>query len=135
MKNKRGITLLLENIIFIILNLIFIAILITFLVSKSGSASVLEEKYAKEIALVLDASQPGMMITINMADAISTAQQNFGKNNVTDDIVTLSNNVVTVKLGTPKGYSYSFFNNVTITNHYLNKANNQYLFFTGGYNG
>lgn len=133
--NKRGITLLLENIIFIILNLIFIAILITFLVSKSGSASVLEEKYAKEIALVLDASQPGMMITLNMADAISTAQDNFGKNNVTDNIVTFSNNVVTVKLGTPKGYSYSFFNNITITSHYLDKTNNQYIFFIGNYNG
>jgi hypothetical protein len=133
--NKRGITLLLENIIFIILNLIFISIMIFFLLSKSGSAAVLEEKYAKEIALALDSSQPGMMITMNMADAVSTAQQNLGKNNVNDDIVTFSQNAVTVKLGTPKGYSYSFFNNITITNHYLDKVNNQYIFFIGNYNG
>ena len=75
------------------------------------------------------------MITLNMADAISTAQDNFGKNNVTDNIVTFSNNVVTVNLGTPKGYSYSFFNNITITSHYLDKTNNQYIFFIGNYNG
>ncbi len=135
MKNKKGITLLLENIIFIILNLIFIAILIFFLISKSGSAAVLEEKYAKEIALVLDSSKPGMIISMNMADAISTAEQNFGKNSVNDSIVTLSRNVVTVKLRGTGGYSYSFFNNITITNHYLDKVNNQYLFFIGDYNG
>ena len=133
--NKRGITLLLENIIFIILNLVFIAILIFFLVSKSGSPAVLEEKYAKEIALVLDSAQPGMMITLNMADAISAAQASLGKNNVNDSIVTFSQNVVTVKLRDTGGYSYSFFNNVTISSHYLDKTNNQYIFFVGDNNG
>lgn len=135
MMNKRGITLLLENIIFIILNLIFIAILIFFLISKSGSAGVLEEKYAKEIALVLDSAKPGMMINLNMADAISTAEQNLGKNNVNDSIVTISQNVVTVKLSEQGGYSHSFFNDIKISNHYLDKTGNQYLFFIGDYNG
>jgi hypothetical protein len=130
-KNRRGITLLLENIIFIILNLVFIAILIFFLISKSGSAAVLEEKYAKEIALALDSAKPGMMISINMADAISSAEENLGKNNVNDSIVSFSQNVVTVKLRDRGGYSYSFFNNINLGKPYLDKTNKEYIFFIG----
>jgi hypothetical protein len=133
MKNKRGITLLLENIVSIILNIVFIAILVFFLLSRSGSAGVLEEKYAKEIALALDSSKPGMIITLNMADAISAAEQNLGKNNI-NNIVTFSQNVVTVKLHNGVGYSYSFFNDINIANSYLDKTNNEYLIFIGDYN-
>ena len=136
--NKRGDDLLLENIIFIILIMIFLAILVTFIVTKSGSAAVLEQKYAKEIALVLDSARPGMVITINMVDAISVAQKNLGKNNI-NNIVTISGNIVTVKLRDPGGYSYSFFNNITFdgqtSNYYLDKPNNDYVFFIGNYNG
>lgn len=134
MNNKRGVTLLLENIVFIILNVVFIVIIILFLSSKVGSASVLEEKYAKEIALILDASKPGMMITLNMADAIKAAQSNLGQNSV-NGIVSINSNIVTVKLQNGQGYSYSFFNNINISSYYLDEANNNYIFFIGSYNG
>ena len=65
MKNKRG-EILVENVIFIVLNLIFLTILILFLFSKMGSAAVLEEKYAKQIALIIDSSKPRMEIHLNM---------------------------------------------------------------------
>lgn len=136
-KNRKGMTLLLENIIFIILNLIFIAILIVFLVSKSNSASVLEEKYSKEIALMLDSARPGMIITFNVADAVSAAEKNLGKGNV-KDFVTIKSNVVNVNLGTKIGYSYSFFNYINFdgknSNYYFDKVNNNYVFFIGDYN-
>lgn len=132
--NCRGTTLLLENIIFIILNIVFIIILILFLYSKMGGAAVLEEKYAKEIALILDASKPGMTITLNMADAIQAAKSNLGENSISN-IVNIQENIVTVKLQNGQGYSYSFFNNVTVVNYYLNKADNNYIFLIGGYNG
>lgn len=134
MKNKRGTTLLVENIVFIILNLVFIAILIFFLISKSSSPAVLEEKYAKEIALVLDSAKPGMMITLNVADAIKAGQSSLGENNL-DKIISIDKNVVTVKLRENGQYSYSFFNNISITNSYLNQANGEYIFFIGDYNG
>jgi hypothetical protein len=130
---KRGVTLLLKNIILIILTVVFIGILITFITIKSGSSGVLEEKYAKEIALVLDSSRPGMEITLNMADAVSAAQKNLGKNNI-KNLVTFSGNVVTVRLGVDSGYSYSFFNSVNIVNYYFDEANNNYVFFIGDYN-
>jgi hypothetical protein len=134
-RNRRGTTLLIENIIFIILNLVFIAILIFFLISRSGSAAVLEEKYAKEIALILDSAKPGMMITLNMADAIKIAKDGLGEESI-DKIVSIDKNVVTVKLRENGEYSYSFFNNITFADKpYPNEATNEYVFFIGDYNG
>ena len=63
MKNKRG-NILLENIIFIILNVLFITILVIFLFTKTGSVAVLEEKYAKEIALIIDSAESDMTVFI-----------------------------------------------------------------------
>ena len=105
---KRG-QILVENIIFIILNLVFLAILILFIYSKSGGEAVLEEKYSKQIALIIDSAKPGMTIHLNMEDAIKKAKDNKFKEN----IVSISGNIVTVKLREKGGYSYSFFNDVS----------------------
>ncbi|GAJ19854.1 unnamed protein product, partial [marine sediment metagenome] len=64
-----------ENIIFIVLNLIFLIILIVFLVSRMGSNSVLEEKYAKQIAMIIDSAKPAMEIHLNMEDAINKREE------------------------------------------------------------
>jgi hypothetical protein len=130
---KRGSTLLTENVIFIILNVTFIAILVIFLVSKSSNTALMEEKYAKEIAMAIDASSPVMQISINMADAISAAKKGLGEKNL-DQMVKFDGNIVTVKLGDDKGYSYSFFNNVNITGGYVDAAKNQYVLFIKKYN-
>ena len=53
-KSKRG-NILTGNVIFIVLNLVFLGILVLFLFSKMGSAAVLEEKHAKQIALIIEA--------------------------------------------------------------------------------
>ena len=132
MTNRRGTTLLLENIIFIILNLVFIAILVFFLLSKSGTAAVLEEKYAKEVALLLDSAKPGMIISLNMDDAVKIAEEKLGESNL-DNIVSIDKNVVTVRLRESPGYSYSFFNNLSFANCYLNRESGEYVFFVGGY--
>lgn len=109
-KKSKG-SILTENIIFIVLNLAFITILLLFLFSKSGGAAILEEKYAKQIALLIDASEPIMIITLNMEDAIKVAKkENFPLN----QIVAINENVVTVRLRSDgQGYSYSFFNDVS----------------------
>ena len=107
---KKG-NIIAENIIFIILNLAFLSILILFVFSKAGSAAVLEEKYAKQIALTIDAAKPLMVITLNMEDALEKAKnENFDL----DNIVVVEDNVVTVKLREKGGYSYSFFNDVEV---------------------
>ena len=108
-KGKKG-NILTENIIFIVLNLVFITILLLFLFSKAGGTAVLEEKYAKQIALLIDASEPIMTIDLNMEDALEAAEK---ENFPLGQVVEINNNIVTVRLKEEsKGYSYSFFNDV-----------------------
>lgn len=132
MKSKRGVNLIAGNVVFIILNVVFLAIIIIFLISKMGNASVMEEKYAKQIALSLDNAKPEMMISINMKDAFDAARKNLGEKNLNQS-VQINGNLVTVKLQDGKGYTYSFFNNINISNSYIDGKNNEYIIYTGGY--
>jgi len=116
MLNKRGENVLTGNIVFIILNLVFLSILILFIFSKAGSAAILEEKYAKQIALIIDAAEPEIkLIRLNLEDAISKKDEDF-----TGDIVVVDNekNLVTVQLREKGGYSYSFFSNLKIGSYF-----------------
>ena len=130
--DKRG-NILTQNIIFIILNLIFLSILIVFLFSKMGSAAILEEKYAKQIALILDSAEPGMIISLNMKDAIKIANK---ENQDLDDIISIQENVVKVQLKEKGDYSYSFFNDVDVF-VYPNGSSTpvqEYIILIGDYN-
>jgi hypothetical protein len=127
--SKRA-NILVENIVFIVLNLIFLSILILFLISRMGSAAVLEEKYSKQIALMIDSAKPGMIIHLNMEDAIDKAEKE--KYNI-KNIVVISDNLVTVKLREKTGYSYSFFNNIDVTAHLDTTNNQEYFFVVGDY--
>lgn len=95
-----------------------------FLFSKTGTASVLEEKYAKQIALAIDAAEPSMTIHLNMEDAIEIAEK---ENLPLGEIVKINENIVTVKLREKGGYSYSFFNNVKVNTNF-NAQNKEYYF-------
>ena len=98
-----------------------------------GNAAVLEEKYAKEIALILDSAEPGMIISLNMEDAIKIANK---ENRNLNDVVSVENNVVTVQLREKGGYSYSFFNdiNFSIYPDTSTEQIKQYIIFVEGYN-
>lgn len=123
-KNRKG-TILVENLIFIILNLVFLSILILFLFSKMGSAALLEERYSKQIALMIDSAKPGMTIHLNMEEAIKKAEKEKWP---TDKIFTIQDNVVTIKLGEKGGYSYSYFNDVKVNTPVFDANNNEYYF-------
>lgn len=131
--SKRGQTrgqILVENIIFIVLNLIFLAVLILFIYSKTGSEAVLEEKYAKQIALIIDSAKPGMEIHLNMENAIKKAEEN----NFNGSIVRVVGNTVIVQLREKGGYSYSFFNDVSLDRPYQIKNKTMYRFKINDYN-
>lgn len=125
-KGKKG-NLLPEQIVMIVLNLVFIGILILFITIRTGDAHAMEESYAKKIALILDSAKPGMVIHLNMEDAISKAEKNLGKDRI-GSIVSITGNIVTVKLREQGGYSYSFFNNFTV-NSYIDTTNNKEFVF------
>jgi len=101
-----------ENVIFIILNILFLAILILFLLKQGQGAILLEQSYAKQIALLIDSAKPGMTIILDMSKAKDLAE----KNNIEfKDIVTKIDNIITVKLSEKGGYSYSYFNDVDVS--------------------
>lgn len=129
-KDKRGSDILQQYVIFILLNLVFISVLLTFLYNKSSGASVLEESYAKNIALLIDASVPGMEIKLNMDEAFDLAEK---KGILRDSIVKIENNSVTIKLSQKSGYTYSFFNDVDVTAYADIYPNKNYIFKINGY--
>jgi hypothetical protein len=129
MMHKRG-TILIENLVFIILNVLFLAILILFLSRQGDGAIVLEQSYAKNIALLVDAGKPVMEMKINMEDAMNLAEKNGLKR---EEIVKITGNVVTVKLSANGGYSYSFFKNVDVTAYPDIPSEKNYVIKINGY--
>jgi len=122
MRNKKG-TLLTENLVFIILNLVFFAILIIFIFLKSSSGVLIQERTSKQIALIIDAAKPGTEIKLNVGEALDKAKKNSISNN---DAIKIDNNrnLVKVKLSKESYYEYCFFNDVdvvySITGDFLN---------------
>lgn len=106
---KRAVVLT-ENVLFIILNVAFLAIMLIFLVSNTGTIAYFEQAYAKQIALIIDSAKPGMEINIDISKGLKEDGEWFSKN--FQDSVKITGNVVTVKLSKDSGYSYSFFNKV-----------------------
>lgn len=121
--NKRG-NILVENVVFIVLNMIFLIIMILFLFSRMGDTAILEEKYAKQIAMAIDSAKPGMDISINMKEAVDKAKEEH----FSGKIVFIEDNIVSVKLRDKGVYSYSFFNNVDLSQNYFYPDQNEYNF-------
>jgi len=111
-KWKAGKTILLENTIFIILNLAFLTILVLFLLKQGSGVIVLEQSYAKNIALLIDEGKPITEMKLNMEDAMNLAEKNGVAR---EEIVKITDNIITVKLTPNGGYQYSFFNDVDVT--------------------
>ena len=111
---KRG-TILVENIIFIILNLLFLSVLALFLIKQGSGVIMLEESYAKQIALLIDAAEPGMTLKINM----DKAKKISDKNGIDfEEVVKINENTVLIKFSQESGYSYDFFNDVGVGKPY-----------------
>jgi hypothetical protein len=114
MKNKGEI--LVENVIFIILNLIFLSILVIFILKQSSGAVMLEDSYAKQIALLIDSAKPQnseVVIQLDMGDGSKIDKTWFAQN--FNRVLNVEGSVVNVKLSEKGGSSYSFFNDVAVS--------------------
>lgn len=109
---KRG-NMLVGNVVFIILNLVFLTILILFILNKGGGIESLEQSYAKQIALVIDGAQPGMRINIDLRDGRDANEEWFIDNYAT--AIKIRDNIVSVSFDDNTEYTYSFFNNVSVS--------------------
>ena len=110
--NKKA-DLLHENLIFIVLNVIFFVMMILFVQMKGSAIHIAEEETAKQIALIIDVSKPGTDIEINLADFFEKAD---GKGMRKDKTIIIDNekNLVTVKGSLDTFYDYSYFNDVNV---------------------
>ncbi|MEK6881807.1 MAG: hypothetical protein AABY22_19470 [Nanoarchaeota archaeon] len=118
--NKKA-NILTENVIFIILNLLFLSILIGFLVLQGGGKIVLEKNYAKQIALLIDSSytydqNDKIEIVINMEKALKEKDEDFSF----DRVVSITGNEVKFKLSEKSEAKYYFFNDVNVAARPLN---------------
>lgn len=112
MKGKKGDgTILVENIIYLILNLLFFAILIVFLIKQSSGAALLEQTYSKKIALLIDQAKPGMIIKLNLEKALKVAKQD---KLTPQEILIIEGNFVKVTLEDGGGQEYHFFNDLDV---------------------
>lgn len=107
-RNKKGVELLHNVIIFILLNVIFFAALFYF-VSRAGTgAGLVEQVYAKQIALLIDQAKSGTVIEIDVSEIYDFADKNGFTRTETVKIDS-EENIVTVRVTEGKGYSYGFF--------------------------
>jgi hypothetical protein len=114
---------LMNNAIYIILLVIFAIGMIAFIYSKANSAGSYEDYYAKEIARAIDMAKPGDYFTIDVQALTEIAKDNkvalgvkelFSFDNENDEVC--------VKLSRTGKSCFYFFNNVDVTELWIDYA-------------
>ena len=121
MKNKKA-DILHENIIFIILNVVFFSVMLIFIYLQGSSVHLSEEETAKQVALLIDASRPETVIEINLKDLFLESEKN-GINREKVVEIDEDKNLVIVKASEDSFYEYGYFNDVYV----LNSVSEDYL--------
>src|SRR3989338_2434659 len=111
MKNKKSESFLIEQLVFILLTLVFVVIGI-FIVRTGDNTAFIEQIYAKQLALIINKAEAGMESEIDITRLLNLAQ----KNKFNGNIITIDNNEnkVNIKLTQGSGYEYYFFNDNNI---------------------
>lgn len=107
--NKRGNRIVYPTIIFIVLNIAFFSLILIFVSQASNGVLVYEQVYAKEIALALDSSEPGMKIKINFDDGVEIGERNKKKSGFVE--IDEKKKEVKIMLGLHGGYAMEYFSN------------------------
>ena len=110
-EGEEGEELEAENVIFFILNLVFIIMMLIFVARTGSGASIYEEIYAKKIALMIDEAKAGTTIEIDIAKLIEVAKKNDAqaKFNIDEE-----NKKVSVYLAQGGGFSFNYFSSYKI---------------------
>jgi hypothetical protein len=110
--SRRG-ELVISNVVFVILNIVFFALLLIFVVTQGSNVHKLEQVTSKQVALVLDALRPGTTVTIDIADVLRKAEPGLDPGGLI--LIDRERNVVVVKLTSEGvGYSHRFFNDIQV---------------------
>ena len=113
-KLGEGDTIAFPILIYIILNIFFFGLILTFVYRSSSGEVVYEQSYAKEIALTIDNAQSGMSISLPIQNGIDFAKKN---NQPLTNIFKFDNvnKKITVSLSTKGGYSANYFSNYNVS--------------------
>jgi hypothetical protein len=114
MRSKKG-GALYDNVIYIVLLVLFLAIVFPFVQAQRQGASHWEEFYCQEISKIINFAEPGDLITLDVHDATVIAQKN-GVSNFERDSFRFDSErrEVCVSLSFGRKTCYSYFNNVGI---------------------
>ena len=110
--NKKGDKLIFETIIFLVLNVVFIAVMVLFVHSTGGKTFVYEKIYAKQVALLIDNARPGIEVELDISELYILAEKNKFKGNILN--INSENNKVRIKLTEAGGYEYGFFSDAGV---------------------
>ncbi|OIO40961.1 hypothetical protein AUJ62_03545 [Candidatus Pacearchaeota archaeon CG1_02_32_21] len=108
--NKKG-NIPLEEVIFVLLNIMFFSMLFVFVYNTSHGVFLSEKLYAKKIALAIDSAKPGTQISVDISELYGIAQEN--EFDISDSFY-FKDNQVNVKLSKEDGYSYNYFTNYQV---------------------
>ena len=129
MKNKKGVENVAEQVIYLLVALVFFVFLL-FFVNRTGSGALfLEQVYAKEIGLLIDQAKPGTLIYVDISDGYKIAKDN---NLALGDIVKINKNEVVIRLSQSKGYSFKFFSDLKINEPTFGSGNPNVLIISIG---
>ena len=119
--DKKAVDLLSENIVYILLVVLFLGGMF-FAVNQVGrQVTLYEQVYAKQIALIIDKAEPGMDIEYRNFRMFSLAAKNNAPKNILE--IDSKRNVVTVRLSPGNGYNYEFFNDVDVVWNIIHNDN------------
>jgi len=114
-EDKKGLDIMLANIIFILANVLIFAVFFIFVARAGSGVGFYEQQYAKKIALLIDDAEPGMRIEVDISKLLEIAE----KEKFEGEIISIDNdeNLVRVKLKEGKGYEFTYFSDVSVGKH------------------
>ena len=117
--NKKGDNdMLMENIIYLTIFIIFFLTMFWFVNSYSNRSAYYEEFYSKKIAGIINSAEPGMDFKIDITPLAIAASKN---SKPIKDIILIDNvnNQIIVSSRPNSGTSFGFFNDVDVVNWYV----------------
>jgi hypothetical protein len=116
-KNKKG-EILTENVIFIILNIVFFSILLGFIYLQGDSIHLMEEETAKQIALLIDGARPGTVMEVHLEDfADRIKKEGIGEGQAI--VIDNQKQVIIVQGSLDSFYEYHYFNDVNVGSKFI----------------
>ena len=124
--NKRGDiseSPIVNNLFYFIFFLLFFVLVIGFGSSQRDGAAAWEDFYAKEIVRIIDGSQPGSEVFLDVTKGVDIALK---RDKDPEKIVNFDNvnNRVIVSLKSNSGTSFSYFNDVDVVNWNITLGSN-----------